>query len=200
MTSKKHVIFTLLLGLFFGVIIIGCGEDEEEPEVDETLVIGSWEIESINGKTFQQAFGSDVEEQEGLEQKLELVANDWKFNDDGTWSWYFEFKTESKFSDPVYSIMSHQDYSVNGTYTVDGANMTVTEGDEKLNAEVTLDPAELLESQGFNAEVLEAQAEKDLEDASSEVVFDGEIDCIWGVQDGILTLTHPKGVIFLKRK
>lgn len=203
MTIKKYVKLSLLLTLFFGVIIIGCGgddEDEEKPEVDETAVIGSWEIESINGRTFRQAFSRDVEAQAGIEEKLELIANDWEFNDDGTWSWYFEFKTESNFSEPVYSIMSHQDYSVNGTYTVDGANMTVTEGDVKLNTEITLEPADFLESQGSNAEILEAQAEQELEAASSEIVLDGEIDCSWGVQDDILTLTHPEGVLVLKRK
>lgn len=51
------------------------------------------------------------------------------------------------------------------------------EGDVKLNADITVDSAELLEAQGLNAEILEAQAEQDLEDASSEVVYDGEIDC-----------------------
>ena len=77
--------------------------------------------------------------------------------------------------------------------------MTVTEDDVKLNADVTLEPVEFLESQGLNAAILEAQAEQDLEETSSEVLYDGEIDCTWGVQDDILTLTHPKGVLVLKK-
>ena len=79
MTIKKGFLFALILGLAFTTFIVGCGGDEEndKSDVDESLIIGSWEIESVNGSTFQEAFSRDVEAQEGLEQKLELVANDW---------------------------------------------------------------------------------------------------------------------------
>ena len=200
MIIKKHFLFIFIFGLVFTTFIVGCGEDDEEPDVDDTLVHGSWEIETVDGITFEQAFNVGVGVQEGLELDAELIANDWEFNEDGTWSWYFEFKTEANISEPVYSIKSHQDYTVNGTYTVDGSNMTVTEKDVILNSDVTLEPEETLELLGLNGEMLEAQAEQDLEKTSSEILFDEEIDCTWSVDDDKLTLTHPDGVIVLKKK
>ena len=56
-----------------------------------------------------------------------------------TWSWHFEFKTELNFQEPVYSIKSHQDYTVNGMYTAEGSTLTLTEEKTVLNAEVMLE-------------------------------------------------------------
>ena len=202
MIWKKFCVLTLILGFIFSLMLIGCGDDDDDKvddKVGDTSYLGSWEIVTINGATFEEAFTAD--DQEGLEQSVELISNDWVFNADGTWSWHFEFKTTSDFHEPVYSIKSHQDYNINGMYTAEGSTLTLTEDDVELNAEVTLDdPEEYLESQGLSKEALETQAKEDLEKSVSETLFKGETDCTWDVQDNVLTLKGSDLDIVLKKK
>ena len=83
MISKRFGLLSLILGLILSLLVIGCGGDEDDDKVGDTSYLGSWEIVTIGGKTFEETFTEDDGQQEGIEQSVELISNDWLFNADG---------------------------------------------------------------------------------------------------------------------
>ncbi len=100
MTLKNFMIPILLMGIVF-LGIIGCGSDEEKPDVDESSeekpvsqpdlpkedLLGTWEVVSINGLTpgafFESPVGEDLEGQavEVKQFRFVLSADDsWIIN------------------------------------------------------------------------------------------------------------------------
>lgn len=95
--------------------IIGCGGDDDDNEW-----VGTWELDSIDGESFEQALG-DTEE---LEIDLSISANDWRFNNDGTMEWEFTMRFEVK--EEGLTISAEGSIRMMGTYSLSGSNYTLT--------------------------------------------------------------------------
>ena len=92
--------------------MVGCGGDD-----DDNDWVGTWEIETVDGESFEQAFA-----EEGV--NVSIVTNNWTFNDDGTMETEFAMKFEVK--EEGFEFSGEGSIKVMGTYTLSGSNYTLT--------------------------------------------------------------------------
>ena len=107
---------TLCAILIIGVV--GCGGDSDN---DDDGWGGTWEIESIDGQSYEQVF---EEEFGGNEVDVSVVTNDWTFYDDGTIEVESKIKIEGGAGGSEITATISQ--SATGTYSLSGSSYTLT--------------------------------------------------------------------------
>ena len=110
--------FVWLVGLWAVLIIgvTGCGGDDDENEW-----VGTWAVETVDGKTFEQAFAEDLGD---AEIDFHITANEWTFNNDGTMDVEFGMKFEVK--EQGLAVSGEGSMKITGTYVLSGSNYTLT--------------------------------------------------------------------------
>ncbi|MDE0184770.1 MAG: hypothetical protein OXP71_04865 [Candidatus Poribacteria bacterium] len=95
------------------VVTIGCGGGEE----DDNEWVGTWEWESVDGESVEQAFG-----EEGVD--VSIVTNNWTFDSNGTMEVEIAMKFEAK--EEGLELSGQGSVKMTGTYTLSGSNYTLT--------------------------------------------------------------------------
>jgi len=104
---------TLYVVLIIG--IIGCGSEDDENDWG-----GTWELESIDGESFEQTLG-----EEGANVAIvTIVTNSWTFNDNGTIEAEFIFELE--YAEGGSELSAKLSRKLMGTYSLSGSNYTLT--------------------------------------------------------------------------
>ena len=148
--------------------IIGCGGDDNGDDEDNEWV-GTWAIETIDGKNLQQQFDAFELLAEALGEETDISYTDnWTFDDDGTWHREVTMKVET--ADDRETASSE----FMGTYSLSGSNYTITVNDVTVIAEGDVDFLE------------EADAETDFESGDIETGT-------WSRNGDTLTLTSDDG-------
>ncbi len=145
----------VISGLFLGLIslcavlivgVIGCGDDEaddnngdngEQAGVSDEWV-GTWSLETIDGKSLEQLLTEDesiaqggIDPSQG-EVDLSVPTNNWTFNADGTWVWDVVITAVLEAKD----IRTTTSFNAMGTHSVSDSNCTVLT--EERDGTVTL--------------------------------------------------------------
>jgi hypothetical protein len=130
-----RVILCLFLGLvgLCAVLIVGvtgCGGDEDD-NGEQVIIsdewVGTWALETIDGKTLEQLLTEDEALSEGGidpskdEVDLSVVTNNWTFNADGTWAWDLVITGELK----AEGLRATTTFKAMGTHSVSGSNCTI---------------------------------------------------------------------------
>ena len=139
-TPRLLWLVSLCVVLIIG--IIGCGGDGDN-EAD-TDWVGTWYLESVDGTSIQQQLTVFKQLAAAFGQVLEIsYADDWTFNDNGTWHRNTTYEVDEGNGQETTSIEGM------GTYTLAGSSysLTVTEvtGDVETDAiELELDFEEIV--------------------------------------------------------
>ena len=107
--------------------IIGCGGDDDDNEW-----VGTWAIETVDGKNVQAQFEAFALLAQAFGEKVDISYIDaWTFDDDGTWHREVTLDVETADERETTS------FEVMGTYSLSGSNytLTVTEGDFTLSTD-----------------------------------------------------------------
>ena len=96
--------------------VAGCGGDSDDDGWG-----GTWEIESIDGKSYEQVF---EEEFGGNEVDVSIVTNDWTFYDDGTLEAEIRIKIEGGAGGSEITATISQ--NATGAYSLSGSSYTLT--------------------------------------------------------------------------
>ena len=107
-------VVTLYAVLIIG--IIGCGGDDDDNEW-----VGTWEIDTVDGESFEQTL--DEEWGEG-EVNVSVVTNNWTFNSDGTVEVESRIKIEG--AEGGSDITATISQNATGTYSLSGSTYTLT--------------------------------------------------------------------------
>lgn len=104
-----------LVSLFAVLIIgiIGCGGGEDDDNEWE----GTWAMESVDGESFEQAFG-----EEGVD--VSIVTNNWTFDSNGTMEVEIAMKFEAK--EEGLELSGQGSAKMTGTNFLSGSNYTLT--------------------------------------------------------------------------
>ena len=113
---RRSVLWLVSLYAVLIMGIIGCGGDDDENEW-----VGTWELVSVDGETFEQAIAED-EELEELGIEFSLDPNSWTFNDDGTME--VEFGMEFQVDEEGLAFSLQGAVKMIGTYSLSGSSYT----------------------------------------------------------------------------
>ena len=125
MFKKKSVFCVLMVGI---VLLAGCGS-KELPRFPFSP-IGTWEMESIDGKPVSEyfaLFGGNLGK-----IKTDISQNDFVFFENGSWFWTLGLAIESNMGGGVYlkaemSLAGKGSYT--GSYTPSGGSMIIIQED-----------------------------------------------------------------------
>lgn len=176
MIRKNVVIAVLLSCLMLAVVLIGCGDDADEPSAED--LVGTWEPVVPSGETPNEAV-----------QLIEVV-----FGADSTLLWKIHVKGQED------GVAFKIDVTMRGTYVVSGLSLTFAGESVETKADFTFPPpAEEIESEvliGLTRE-LSNQTKTGLEQDFESENWNGT----WRLAGNILTLTRDDGTkIVLRRK
>ena len=176
MIRKNVVIAVLLSCLMLAVVLIGCGDDADEPSAED--LVGTWEPVVPSGETPNEAV-----------QLTEVV-----FGADSALFWKVHVKGQED------GVAFKIDVTMRGTYVVLGLSLTFVGESVETKADFTFPPpAEEIESEvliGLTKE-LSNQARTGLEQDFESENWNGT----WRLAGDILTLTRDDGTeIVLRRK
>ena len=105
--------------------IIGCGGDDDDgDDANANDWVGTWKIETADGENYEQLFEENLEAEFGEGVNVSIVANEWRFNNDGTLERELAFKVTGKIGDE--DISGTLTLKGTGTYSLSGSNYTVT--------------------------------------------------------------------------
>ena len=96
--------------------IIGCGGDDDDNEW-----VGTWELVSVDGETFEEAIADEEGEELGIEFSID--PNSWTFNDDGTME--VEFGVEFEVDEEGLAFSLQGAVKMIGTYSLSGDSYTM---------------------------------------------------------------------------
>ncbi|RKU13595.1 hypothetical protein C6502_04320 [Candidatus Poribacteria bacterium] len=96
--------------------IISCGGDD-----DDNDWVGTWAMETVDGESLEQDFAEDFGD---ADTDLDITANEWTFNNDGTMEMEFGVKFEVK--EQGLTISGEGSIRMMGTYSLSGSNYTLT--------------------------------------------------------------------------
>ena len=183
MMWKMLPLFAMIL-----LVIIGCGGDEEGPELpvkepSKENLVGSWEIVSIDGETPDELAASIFGEDE-IETKT--TQKDYVFVADSSWYANLGFQGTADLGSGI-SVTFGLTLAVKGKYTVSGSKLSSVLED----VNVTLEPKDLWESVGITEEAIEQELRSD--------IFNTE-NGTWNLSENTLTLTDNKGSETVLRK
>ncbi|MYG00266.1 hypothetical protein F4212_14200 [Candidatus Poribacteria bacterium] len=199
------------------VSLIGCGADDDEDVVDDKdddtaevmldFVDTTWQVATINGVTFEQLFTS-AEPEPGdpvFETEFMLGANNWVFNDDGTFTGALEFIVTEKYPEPVSSMKQEITIASEGTYTTEASTLTIATHDLSIDVVVTLEPKEVWEQQivGITVEEFEmnlaAETKEGFSPTATGALFKAGTTYTWSVDGDSLMLTGAIQKLVLKK-
>lgn len=189
------------------VSLIGCGADDDDVDVDDKdddtaevtldFVGTTWQVETINGVTFDQLF-QPAEPEPGepvFETEFMLGDNNWVFNDDGTFTGALAFILTEKYPDPVSSMKQEITIASEGTYTTEESTLTIATHDLSIDVVVTLEPKAVWEQQvvGNTIEQLQndlaAETEKGFSPTATGALFKAGTAYTWSVDGDSFVLT-----------
>ena len=98
--------------------IIGCGGDSDN---DDDGWVGTWEIESVDGQSYEQYF---EEQLGGGAVNVSVVNNNWTFNDDETIEVEIQIKVEGGQGGSGITATISQNAA--GTYSLSDSSYTFT--------------------------------------------------------------------------
>lgn len=195
---KKVPFLTLLIGIvgIMFVSIIGCGSDEEKPDVDkvseqipvlsEEDLLGTWTVLSINGLTpdefFESPEGEDFEEEKVETQQFTFVfsAEAWTMNI------AFEgFLTSPEEGLPDVSMEFEGVWS--GAYRIIDPRIFFTT--KEAEVKIPSDLPDFFEEEGLTKEDLEEQSIENIKEYILEPFRNPTV----GLEGNRLTLIAPAG-------
>ena len=109
-------LWLVILSVALIIGIIGCGGDD-----DDNDWVGTWEIDTVDGQSFEQTFDEELGEGE---INVSVVNNNWTFNDDGTIEAETQIKIEGGQDGSEITATISQ--NATGTYSLSGSTYTLT--------------------------------------------------------------------------
>lgn len=187
---------------------MGCSE----PESDKSY-LGNWEVDSLNGKPFQDTLNIQLNENNST---IQIIRNEWYFGEDGTWLWYLDFRTTTPshrfllkyvvggtfyFGNPtIANVNASNSFNTSGAAEnlfgavgADDTAMTLTKSIANGNVDI-VDVSDT----GEDTSALENIANAELEQKLQAFLFIDEVKFHWEVVDNILTLTDSDLEIVLR--
>lgn len=200
------ICFTALLS----ASLIGCGEDDEVDEMDETEITAdfvgtTWQIATVDGLMFDQLFTPADPEPE-FESEFIAGANSWTFNADGTFTGALEFVATEKYPEPVSSMTQEITIASEGTYTADESMLSITTHDVSVDVVVTLEPEEVWQQQIVGKTVdefemdLAAETKKGFDPTATGALFMPGTEYTWSLEEDKLMLSADGKKMGLERE